>query len=129
MKTEKKLLAFLLISSCLGYLEWGDQHQFLAEMEWEVLTKAWDDPISALHPFTIIPLVGQLLLFWALFQRKSHYPLQYVAIASLFLLLGFMSFIGFMSLNMRVLVSTFPFLLGVGLYVKHRLKNKKSRRK
>lgn len=106
-----KVLNFLLIvTSLFGYLEWGGgQRSFLFQAEYEVLSKLFTDPESAAHPFTLIPLAGQVCLLMTLFQRKPRRLLTYSGIACLGLLLGFMMVIGLLSLHMGILASTIPF--------------------
>lgn len=102
----------LIISSLLGYLEWGkNNHQFLFESEWYILSNIFSKPLSVLHPFTVIPLLGQLLLLITTFQEKPSKVLIYIGIACIGILLGFMFIIGLISQNFRILSSTIPFLI------------------
>lgn len=108
----KILNLLLIITSLFGYLEWGTNNKsFLFEGEYEVLRNIFTNPESAIHPFTIIPLVGQILLLITLFQKKPNKTLTYIGIACLGLLLGFMFFIGITSLNFKILISPLPFLI------------------
>lgn len=112
MKKAKLLNLGLIITSLLGYLEWGkSNHEFLFESELFVLTKIFSEPMSVLHPFTVIPMLGQVILLITLFQKKPNKILTYSSIAGLGLLLGFMFIIGIMSLNFKILLSTLPFLI------------------
>lgn len=108
---SKILTLLLIITSLFGYLEWGGNNSsFLFQSECDVLTKIFTEPKTVVHPFTIIPLVGQILLLITLFQKKPSKMLTYIGIACLTLLLGFMFFIGITSLNFKILTSTLPFL-------------------
>ncbi len=107
----KILNLLLIITSLFGYLEWGGNNSsFLSQSEYDVLTKIFTEPKTVVHPFTIIPLVGQILLLITLFQKNPSKILTYICIACLGLLLGFMFFIGITSLNFKILTSTLPFL-------------------
>ncbi len=107
----KILNLLLIITSLFGYLEWsGNNSSFLFQSEYDVLTKFFTEPKTVVHPFTIIPLVGQILLLITLFQKKPSKMLTYIGIACLGLLLGFIFFIGITSLNFKILISTLPFL-------------------
>ena len=110
---KSKILNFLLIiTSLLGYLEWsGNNHIFLFKAEAEIFSKLFTDPISVLHPFTILPLVGQILLLITLFQKTPSKILTYISIAGLGLLLGFMFIVGLMSMNFKIIISTIPFIV------------------
>ncbi|MFZ1496172.1 MAG: hypothetical protein WAS72_03885, partial [Saprospiraceae bacterium] len=101
----------MIISSLFGYLEWGtDNKSFLFEGEYEVLRKLFTDTESLVHAFTIIPLLGQILLLITIFQKKPNKILTYIGIACLGLLLGFMFFISIIGMRPKILISTLPFL-------------------
>lgn len=107
----KILNLLLIITSLFGYLEWGGSNSsFLFQSEYEVLTKIFTEPKTVVHPFTIIPLIGQVLLLITLFRKEPSKILTYTGITCLGLLLGFMFFIGITSLNFKILTSTLPFL-------------------
>lgn len=111
----KVLSVLLILTSLLGYLEWGnDQHIFLLQAEGEILVKLWTEPKSVLHPFILLPLFGQILLAISALQKTPSRILMNLGIGSLSMLLGFMFFIGLMSLNLKILLSTIPFLLVAG---------------
>lgn len=108
---SKILNSLLIISSLLGYLEWsGNNHSFLFQAEGDILSKLFTDPISTLHPFTILPLIGQILLVVTLFQKTPSKTLTYISIGSLGILLAFMFVIGLISLNYKIIISTIPFI-------------------
>lgn len=110
---KKKLLnAALILTSLMAYLEWGtDQHMFLFQGEWEILSKLFTEPMSVLHPFTMLPLFGQLLLLITLFQKQPSTWLTIIGTAGMGLLLLFMFIIGAMGLNYRIALSTLPFII------------------
>jgi hypothetical protein len=118
---KSKILNFLLIiTSLLGYLEWnGNNHIFLFKAEAEIFLKLFTNPLSVLHPFTILPLVGQILLLITLFQKTPNKTLSFISIAGLGLLLGFMFIIGLLSLNFKVIISTIPFIIVSVLAIRH----------
>ena len=110
---KSKLLNFgVLLVSMVGYLQWGDNHSmFLFEVELELFAKLIKDPISVLHPFTVLPMLGQLLLFITLMQRKPSKILTYTGIACIAILLVLMFFIGVISFKLKIILSTLPFLV------------------
>ncbi|MCW3161702.1 hypothetical protein [Chryseobacterium oryctis] len=120
-----KILIFLLIiTSLFGYLEWGGNNKsFLAEAEYSIFRQLIDDPKKIIHPFILLPLFGQLLLLFTLFQKIPNKILIYIGLACLSLLLGFMFFISILTTNFKTLASTLPFLTIAILTVKH-LKNR-----
>lgn len=118
------LNALLIITSLLGYLEWsGDKYSFLFQAEAEVFKKLFTDPLSVLHPFTIIPLLGQILLLITIFQKVPSKRMTYWGIGCLGLLLGFMFFIGLLSQHFKIMLSTIPFFIIAFLVVKNFKKN------
>lgn len=109
---KKVLNGCLILTSLLGYLEWGvDNRMFLFQAEIEVLTKLFKDPLSAAHPFTLLPLFGQLILLFTLFQKIPGRLLTFIGIGCLSVLLLFMFLIGVISFNYKILLSTVPFII------------------
>lgn len=114
MDLQKKwvLILLLFLSTFFGYLEWGDnQSSFLIETELEIFSKGIKDPLSVVHPFTLIPFIGQILLLISLFQKAPKKWLVIAAIISLGLLFGLILFIGIIGPNWEILLSSLPFWL------------------
>jgi hypothetical protein len=110
----KILNALLLVTSLFGYLEWGgNNHLFLFQAEGEIFSKLISDPKSVIHPFILLPIIGQALLLITLFQKTPQKLISYISIGSLGVLLAFMLIVGIMSLNLKIIVSTIPFLVTV----------------
>ncbi len=110
----------LLITSLLGYLEWsGNNHIFLYQAEIEVLQKLLTKPISILHPFTIMPILGQLCLIVTIFQRLPNKKLIYFSIFALGILLVFMFIVGIIALKYRIIISTIPFILASFMTIRY----------
>jgi hypothetical protein len=110
---KSKILNFLLILfSLFGYLEWsGNNHTFLFEAEIEILFKLFVNPKSVIQPFIILPIISQFLLLFTLFQKKPSKKLTYISIFGLGILFVFMLFIGIISLNYKIALSTIPFIV------------------
>lgn len=122
---KRKILNLLLIiTSLFGYLEWGTENKmFLFQGEWEVLVKLFQDPVAAAHPFTLMPLFGQVLLLITLFQKEPGKIITFIGLGCLSLLLLFMFLIGILSLNFKILLSTIPFIItGVLVMIESRRK-------
>lgn len=102
----------LILSSFIGYLEWGaDQSNMLILMEWELIKLFVTDPLSALHPFTIIPMLGQILLLITLFQKTPDRLLTYLGLGFLSLLLLMVLLVGFLAMNFMIIASALPFVV------------------
>lgn len=126
MKKNKILNLCLVLTSLLGYLEWGtDNEAFLYQIEIKILSDLFNDPGSLLHPLVLLPLLGQVLLAITLFQKKPSKLLTYLGIGGIGILLLFIFAISLMNLNVKMVASTLPFL-GLGIYTVwyHRKSNK-----
>ncbi len=109
---RKVLNGLAVLTSLFGYLEWGGGNgAFLFQAELEVLGKLFSDPVSAAHPFTLLPMFGQLLLLITLFQKEPSRWLTFIGIGCVGLLLLFMFLIGLLALNFKILLSTVPFVV------------------
>ena len=120
-RTREKLLGIgLIITSLIGYLEWGkDNHTFLAQAEVELFQKAISDPMAVLHPFTIVPLAGQILILISLFQRVPARKLTLIGLGCLSTIMLFLFFIGISAPNVRILLSAIPFMVFAALTIRY----------
>ncbi|MBK7302350.1 MAG: hypothetical protein IPI90_03670 [Saprospiraceae bacterium] len=117
---SKILNLLLIVTSLFGYLEWGGNNSILLfQAEADIISKLFTDPTSVIHPFILLPLVGQILLLVSVFQNKPSHLLTYIGIACLALLLGFMFVIGILGLNYKIIFSTLPFLVVAGTAIFH----------
>ncbi len=92
----------------------------------EIFSKLFTDPNSVAHPFTLLPLFGQLLLLVTLVQKQPNKALTYAGLGCIGLLLGFMFIIGLIGVNYKILLSTIPFLITAVLTIRHlRIKQQK----
>lgn len=123
----KILILLIILSSFFGYLEWGkDSKMFLIEGEIDIISKLFSNPGSVLHPFIILPLLGQALLIITLFQTKSGKTLSLLGISFIALLILLITFISVISLNYKMFLSTLPFIIlsvmRISLYKKDKKK-------
>lgn len=118
----KKILNLcLLISSLFGLLEWGGGNQsFLFQAEWEILQKAAENPQSVLHPFTVLPMIGQLLLLITLFQKTPGKWLTYIGMGMLSLIMLMILLIGLLEMNWKMILSAMPFLVFSVMVIRNR---------
>lgn len=121
MHMKSKLLNLgLILSSLVGYLEWGGNNSmFLFQGELEVIAKLFTDFGATAHPFTLLPLLGQLLLAFTLLQKSPSRMLTFLGLAGVGLLLAFMFIIGVLGLNFKIALSVVPFLALAFITVKH----------
>lgn len=83
---------------------------FFFRAEAVIISKLIQSPADVVHPFTMLPLLGQILLIITLFQSKPGKKLTYTAIAFIGVLMIFILFTGIISMNLKVAVSVIPFL-------------------
>lgn len=125
LETKHLLNLLLVITSLLGYLEWGkDERIFLLEGEILIISKLFTDFTSVIHPFILLPMAGQILLIVTLFQKSPSRLFTYLGLGSIGILLFFMFLIGLLSLNYKIFLSTIPFLV-TGFFVI--MKNRKQK--
>ena len=118
-RTIKFLTLGVIISSLFGYLEWGrGNHQFLFETEWLVLQKIGTDPLSVLHPFVVLPLIGQIILFVLLFMKNPPKKWIIAGVTFIALLLGFIAIVGVLAFNYKIIISVIPFFVASGILLK-----------
>lgn len=128
---RKLLLIGLQVSFLFCFLQWsGTSQGFIFQLEYDVLNMAASDPMKVLHPFTLIPFMGQLLLLLALFRRKPSSILEWTGIAFLAILPLLLLVISVLSRNARIGLSVIPVLFFIGCYAwywkRHRLQHASS---
>lgn len=112
MTKHKFLNALLILTSLIGYLEWGGNNQcYLFQAEIDIITKIFTDPKSMLHPLTILPLVGQILLAVTMFQKQPSKVLTYCGTIGIALLLVLMLIIGLLAGNLKMVIFALPFVI------------------
>jgi hypothetical protein len=98
----------------MPYLEWGGGNAaFLAQAEYTMLFGRTTAPDAFLHPMVGLPLAGQLLIFFTLFQPTPSRRLTTIGAALLSVLILLITLAGALSLNGKIVLSTLPFLAAV----------------
>lgn len=121
---KKVLLLLLLISSMFGYLEWGNgRYGFIWQEESTILRKAITDPAAFLHPFILLPMLGQLLLVIAFFRYRAERWMVFSGIAALSVLYILLLVIGLISSNAAITGFSLPFILLSMLTIRVYVKN------
>ncbi len=109
---KKILNTCLLLTFLFSYLEWGkDNHTFIFQGEAEVFLQAKNNPGVILHPAILIPLLGQILLLYTLFQQKPGRVLTLTGLACLSTIILMLIVAGINTFNTRILVSLIPFII------------------
>jgi hypothetical protein len=108
---RKLLIILLLLSSLLGFLEWGgNHHSFLFELEIKLFKNILTEPLALLHPLILLPLAAQIILIVLLFKKQEKI-LTYLSISGIGLLMMMILVAGMLSKNMKMVISTLPFVL------------------
>lgn len=122
---SKILNALLIISSLFGFLEWGqNKKMFLIQIEAEIFSKILKDPGSLIHPFILLPLLGQILLLLTLVQKNPNKIMTYIGIGGIGIIMALLFLIGCLNVNFMILFSTIPFLVISFYTIRHHMKKR-----
>lgn len=114
-KRKKLLNLLLLLTSLLGYLEWGAHKEFLFEIEYDLihywLFTGSPSADELTHPAVVMPLVGQVLLLITLFQKTPSRRLMYFGMAGIGALMLFIMVVGIAALRWKIFISALPFII------------------
>lgn len=109
----------LLLSFQFGYLEWGkDQHLFLFQAIGELYAKARLNPLSVLHPLTILPFIGMLLFLLTIFQKTPSRLITFAGAIGMISIMLIILLIGLVDPNCKMLLSALPFFTFLFFVVK-----------
>ena len=115
----KLLNSLLILTSLIGYLECVDsKHMFFFQSEIQIISELISDPKKVIHPFTILPLIGQFILIVTLFQKTPNKWLTLIGMTCISILLLFVLLIGVLSLNAAIFFSAVPFTVVCFLILK-----------
>lgn len=104
------LLTLLLLSTLLGFLEWGENQKFIFEIEADIIGQIFNDPMSLLHPLIVLPFLGQILLIIQIIKKNWHKVLLYSSIAGMAIFFLTLLVVGIVSKNFKIAFSTLPFM-------------------
>ncbi|MEK8180842.1 hypothetical protein WMW71_10875 [Flavobacterium buctense] len=122
MSLFKKIILGLFLSSFIGYLEWGKESEFMGEIEFDLLFKMSDSPEIFLHPFILLPLLGQIILLVSLLVPKPKFWLVLLASTGIALLFLMLLFIGLLNWNPKITLFALPFIAFYGFLITRRKK-------
>lgn len=108
---KKIALACLALSFYFCYLEWPpDNSMFLFQGLYQIITLKKNLAGTLLHPAVLVPLVGQLLVIYAIFQKSPNKRLVLIGIIGMGLFVLLVLLIGVLNRNVKIVLSTLPFL-------------------
>lgn len=120
MSLFKKIILGLFVSSFFGYLEWGNQSQFIAEIEFNLLIKITQTVEALIHPFILLPLLGQIVLLVSFLLPKPKIWFVIIASSGIALLFLMLLLIGILNSNLKMTCCSFPFLVFYSLLITRR---------
>ncbi len=124
---DRLINIFLLLFFLICYLQWGtDQSGFIFQLEYEIFTNAKGGPDSFLHPFIFIPMLGQFMILFNIFKKQPNKKLTLIGMGLLSILVLVIFLAGILSMNIRIIASTLPFIL---ISVYYLISNKNRRKK
>jgi len=105
----KRLLPlFIFLSTFLCYLEWGGGNSgFLFQLESDLFFKS-TEASSFVHPLILLPLVGQVLILISVFLPNKKLTLAGILLLAVLVLM--ILFVGILSMNLKIILSTLPFV-------------------
>lgn len=128
MNRKKWINVCLLLTSLIGYLEWGTgNHAFVVEVEAVLFLRNAGSHDALLHPVVIIPFCGQLILLFTLFQRTPARILTWIGLACLSTIMLLLFLAGLLSFNWKIIVSAMPFIITGILALKYNRKQRVAR--
>lgn len=123
--SRKIMLLAVLLGSLTGYLSWGTNSKaWLLITEGEVIIKLFTNPKSVVHPFIVLPMLGQACLLLAMFQKQPNKWLIVTGVVGIGMLYLFISFIGILQSNLLIFISTLPFIMASSWLIYLSLKQK-----
>lgn len=109
--TKRLINLGIIVAFSICYMEWGtDGSSFMLQTEYIILSKTADFWSSITHPLILSGLAGQILLLIAAFQKSPNRLLTYTGTALLGIIVLFVLLAGALSVNIKQILSTLPFL-------------------
>ena len=98
----------LFLSFLICYLEWaGGNSGFIFQLEYSVFALNANQNTFT-HPLILIPLIGQLLLLISVFYPNKKLTLLGIILLSVLVLIILL--VGILSLNIKIIASSLPFI-------------------
>jgi hypothetical protein len=112
----KRLALFsVFVAFLFCYLEWPpDNSMFVFNAVYLILFQQGDLQNNLIHPAILLPLLGELILLYQVFQKTPSKRWAIVGMALPGLLVLLLLFIGIAGQNIRIIAGVLPFLVSVG---------------
>ena len=113
---QRLLHIALLLTPLICYLEWGTSTSaFLFDVEYSLVTGSGSAD-SFMHPMIFIPFLGQLLLLISIIKPNRKLALIGMLLQAILVVL--ILIVGILSLNIKIILSTLPFLIASFLFLR-----------
>jgi hypothetical protein len=108
----------LFITFLICYLDFGhDGSGFIGQIEYLVIKNLNADISSLQNPLFILALIGQILILISVFNSNHSNGLIFLGIKLLGVIVLLILIFGIFLLNLKMIVSTIPFIVVVILYI------------
>lgn len=112
MNKGKIIITLLLLTSLIGYTEWGNQQSmFIFQMEYALFFGNKGNVANFSHPLIFIPLIGQLILLVTIFVKQPKKNVVIIGASAIFILLFIYFLVGLLTQNLAIIGSTLPYLI------------------
>lgn len=119
----------LLLAFSLCYMEWGQGNSSFVFQTQYMLFSEWDKLWSSLtHPLILTGLIGQLLLLYCAFKSAPNRTVNTIGILILSPVVLLTLLAGALSVNLKMIASTLPFLALAVVYFLRFRKDKHAHR-
>lgn len=107
----------LLLAFSLCYMEWGQGNSsFVFQTQYALFSKMDDLWASITHPLILSGLIGQLLLLYCAFKSTPNRTVNAIGILILSPVVLLTLLAGALSVNLKMIASTIPFLILAVVY-------------
>lgn len=118
----------LLIAFLICYLEWPPNNSMFVYMaEYEIFNNKKNWVSNFTHPLILVGFIAQLLLLYSIINKNTSHKLNSIGILLLTPLVLLFFVVGILSFNIKITLSTLPYLILVVFYFYwHKKQNKKT---
>lgn len=121
---QRLINIFLVLTFAVCYLEWANKSSFIFQAEYSLFFEKNDPLNSFKHPLILLPFIGQLFLLYTAIQKRPNKKIAIIGQILLSLLVLLILLVGILVANIKIILSTIPFLI-CSLFFYTRLKKYK----
>ncbi len=114
----------LLLTFQFCYLEWPNNTSFVFQAQYEIFSKTHQFARNFLHPIILIGFFSQILILLSVIFKNFNSKWNLIGVIALTPIVLLFLLVGIVSFNIKIIISTIPYLIFLILYFKFR--NKKT---